>query len=121
MHSQPASTAAAAWCLTHQLPEDQASPIGTVCQHCKQRLYVDRPQGSCRSFWESQPAAFALNGEPCFVYTLVWDDFRIRTLHPAGTEFDIRSQNVVHESALVDQLEREDCPDESPENWSPED
>lgn len=92
-----ATAAAPAWCLTHQLPEDQASLIGPVCRHCKQRLYVSPPQGVCRSYWESQPEAFTLEGEPCFVYTLVWDDFRIRTLHPPGTEFDVRSQNAVRE------------------------
>lgn len=73
------------------------SLLGPVCACCKQRLYVDPPAGPCQTYWESQPAAYSLEGEPCFIYTLVWDDFRIRTLHPPGTEFDLRSQNVVRE------------------------
>ena len=73
------------------------SLVGTVCAHCKQRLYVEPPVGMCRSYWESQPAAYTLIGEPCFVYTLKWDDFQIRTLHPPGVEFDLRSRNVVRE------------------------
>ncbi len=73
------------------------SLIGPVCACCKQRLYVDPPHGTCRTYWESQPAAYTLDGQPCFVYTLVWADFQIRTLHRPGTEFDIRSRNVVRE------------------------
>lgn len=80
-------------CLTHQLPEESASPVGLVCPECKQRLYLEPPAGRCRSFWESQPAAYALDGRPCFVYTLVWDDFRIRSLHRAESQSDPRSQN----------------------------
>lgn len=91
----------AAWCLTHNLPEDQQSLIGPVCSCCKQHLYVSPPAGTCRSFWESQPAAYTLDREPCFVYTLMWDDFRIRTLHPPGTEFDVRSRNVVRECPVT--------------------
>lgn len=68
-------------CLAHQLPEDQASSVGMVCPRCKQRLYVRPPQGRCMSFWESQPVAYSLDGRPLFVYTLMWDDFRIRSLH----------------------------------------
>ena len=77
-------------CLAHQLPEDQTSPIGLVCPLCKQRLYVNPPHGAGRGYWESQPAAYSLSGEPCFVYALAWDDFRIRSLHPAGSEVDPR-------------------------------
>jgi hypothetical protein len=79
-----------AQCLTHQRPEDQMTPLGLVCPDCKQRLYLAPPTGRCQSFWESQPGANALRGEPCWVYTLVWDDFRIRSLHPAHVENDIR-------------------------------
>jgi hypothetical protein len=71
------------YCLVHQLPEDQATPLGLVCRRCKQRLEAQPPTGRCLSFWESQPEAYSLNREPCFVYTLIWDDFRIRSLHPA--------------------------------------
>jgi hypothetical protein len=66
-------------CLAHQLPEDQLSPLGLVCPVCHARLQHDPPRGSCRGFWESQPV---LNdGEPCSVFTLVWDNFQIRSLH----------------------------------------
>jgi len=34
------------------------------------------------SFWESQPVAYSLDRKPLFAYTLMWDDFRIRSLHP---------------------------------------
>ena len=78
-------------CLTHQLPEDQASPIGLVCPSCKQRLYVNPPRELQMSFWESQPTAYALNREPCFVFTLIWDDFRIRSLHPCDSHEDSRA------------------------------
>jgi hypothetical protein len=81
-------------CLTHQLPEDQPSPIGLVCPECKQRLYVDPPVGNCLAFWESQPGAYALDGEPCWVFTLVWDDCRIRSLHPRDSHGDPRSRKV---------------------------
>jgi uncharacterized protein YbaR (Trm112 family) len=85
------------WCLTHQEPEDQATPLGLVCPECKQRLYVNPPTGRCFSCWESQPPAYSLTGEPLFVYTLIWDDFRIRSLHEADAEFDLRSQNAPRE------------------------
>lgn len=88
------------WCLTHQQPEDQATPLGLVCPECKQRLYVDPPAGRCFSCWESQPPAYSLTGEPLFVYTLIWDDFRIRSLHEADAEFDLRSQNAPRESVV---------------------
>ncbi len=75
-----------AHCLTHQLPADQASPVGLVCPRCKQRLYLRPPRGRRRSYWESQPVAYSLTGEPCFVYTLLWDDLRIRCMHPPEAE-----------------------------------
>jgi hypothetical protein len=81
-------------CLTHQRPEDQSSPIGLVCPECKQRLYVAPPEGPCLAFWESQPGAYALDGEPCWVFALVWDDFRIRALHPRGSQSDERSRKI---------------------------
>lgn len=81
-------------CLNHQLTEDQMSPIGLVCPLCKHRLYVRPPRGHCRGFWESQPAAYTLTREPCFVYSLIWDDFRIRTLHPASSTEDPRGANA---------------------------
>lgn len=84
-------------CLEHQLPEDQASPVGLVCSLCKQRLYVQPPQGKGFSCWESQPGAYTLEGDPCFVYTMVWTDFRIRSLHPAGVLIDTRSLNASQE------------------------
>lgn len=99
-----ATSVSHAWCLTHQLPEDQSSWLGPVCPCCKQRLYTRPPQGGCISFWESQPVAYSIDGEPCFVYTLVWDDFRIRTLHPAGTDFDVRSRNAIAEIAAAETL-----------------
>jgi len=82
-------------CWSHQLPEDRASPVGLVCPECKQRLYLQPPSGRCRSFWESQPVAYGLDGRPCFVYTLVWDDFQIRSVHPPESEHDPRSRNLV--------------------------
>ena len=82
------------FCLTHQLPEEQTSPVGLICSQCKHRLYTRPPQGRCRNFWESQPAAYGLDGKPCFVYTLWWDDFRIRSLHPPESHVDPRAENV---------------------------
>jgi hypothetical protein len=82
------------WCLEHQADEDQMSPVGLVCPECKRRLYTRPPQGTLRTFWESQPGAWTTSREPCFVYSLLWDDFRIRSLHPAGAEFDVRSCNA---------------------------
>ena len=79
-------------CLEHQAVEDQMSPIGLVCPCCKHRLYVAPPSGRCRSFWESQPGAWSVDRQPCFVYTLLWDDCRIRSLHAPGVEFDPRGQ-----------------------------
>ncbi len=90
------------WCLEHQADEDQMSPAGLVCPECKRRIYTQPPIGPLRTCWESQPGAYALNGEPCFVYTLIWDDFRIRSLHPAGDEFDLRSTNAPLETTLIE-------------------
>ncbi len=87
-------------CLSHQLPEDQTSPIGLVCSRCKHRLYVDPPHGHGRGFWESQPAAYTLLKEPCFVYRLVWRDLEIRTLHAAGTNADQRSARQLVEEEV---------------------
>ncbi|MFN0199724.1 MAG: hypothetical protein ACKVT0_23465 [Planctomycetaceae bacterium] len=81
------------YCLTHFLPEDQTSTVGLVCPLCKRRLYTQPPRGKCRSFWESQPAAYSPHREPCFVYTLMWDDFRIRSLHPPDDILEHRSPN----------------------------
>lgn len=81
---------AVAWCLTHQRAEDQATPLGLVCPECKRRLYLAPPSGSCRAYWEGQPGARTLAGDPCWVYTLQWDDFRIRTLHASEAETDPR-------------------------------
>jgi len=78
-------------CLTHQRPEDQTSMIGLVCVECKHRLYAVPPSGNRRGIWESQPAAYTLDRRPCFVYTLMWDDFRIRSLHAAESTVDARS------------------------------
>ena len=81
-------------CLKHQLAEDQASRVGLVCPECKRRLYLDPPAGRCMSFWESQPAAYGLDGRPCFVFTLMWKTFRIRSLHPPDSETDRRAAIV---------------------------
>ncbi len=35
-----------------------------------------------------------MDGKPCFVYTLWWDDFRIRSLHPPESHVDRRAENV---------------------------
>src|SRR5882724_9088166 len=83
-----------AWCLEHQAPEDQMSPAGLVCPECKQRLYTQPPIGPLRTFWESQPGAWTVDREPCFVYSLLWDDYRIRSLHAVGEEFDVRSRHA---------------------------
>ena len=81
-------------CLTHQLLEDQVSAVGLVCPLCKQTLYTDPPRGRCLSFWESQPAASSTEHEPCFVYTLMWDDFRIRSLHAPNSLDDPRGRRI---------------------------
>jgi hypothetical protein len=61
-------------------------------------LYTDPPRGRCLSFWESQPGAYSAEGEPCFVYTLVWDDYRIRSLHESDSHDDPRG-NVLRLAA----------------------
>ena len=83
-------------CLVHQLPEDQPSSLGLICCECKQRLDCEAPQGHCRSFWESQPVIS--NGDPCAVFTLAWDNFRIRSLHPstAWDEFERDAKEVLN-------------------------
>jgi hypothetical protein len=87
-------TRATTLCLTHQLVEDQASPVGLVCRQCKLLLYTQPPAGRCRSFWESQPAAYSMTRKPCFVYSLMWDDFRIRSLHPPNSQNDPRGKKA---------------------------
>lgn len=89
-----------AWCLEHQAAEDQMSPVGLVCPECKHRLYTQPPKGRLATFWESQPGAWTVDRRPCFVYSLLWDDYRIRSLHAAEEEFDIRSRNVRLELAV---------------------
>lgn len=81
-------------CLTHQLIEDQPSVLGLVCSECKQRLESRPPRGRAMSFWESQPAAYSAEGEPCFVYTIMWDDFRIRSLHPPAIDERARREEA---------------------------
>ncbi|MEZ6048573.1 MAG: hypothetical protein R3C11_23960 [Planctomycetaceae bacterium] len=71
---------ATSWCLVHQLPETQASRYGKVCPKCKQKIYTGQLEGMVRRFWDSQPGAYLMNGEPCFVYNLIWDNFQIRSL-----------------------------------------
>ncbi|MAT14938.1 MAG: hypothetical protein CMJ46_06680 [Planctomyces sp.] len=68
------------WCLIHQLPETQASPYGRVCPHCKQKLYSGQAGSPRQRYWDSQPGAHLLSGEPCFVYNIVWANFQIRSL-----------------------------------------
>lgn len=73
-------------CLEHQRVEDQATPVGMVCPQCKHRLYTNPPAGNLMSFWESQPVAYSLKGEPCFPYSLTWENFRIRSIHLPQTD-----------------------------------
>ncbi len=96
-------------CLEHQRLEDQMSRVGLVCPECKRRLYLEPPSGRCMSFWESQPAAYTRDGRPCFVFTLMWDDYRIRSLHAADSETDQRG-------AIVRDAEPQDQDDEF--RWS---
>ncbi len=80
------STSTSTYCLTHQRVEDICSPLGRVCRECAgevRRRKLRRPR---YAYWESQPPAFSLSGTPQFVYTLLWDDFRIRSLHSAGRD-----------------------------------
>jgi hypothetical protein len=93
-------------CLAHQLWEDQMSPVGLVCPLCKQRLYANPPRGRCRSFWESQPGAYSPEGNPCFIYSLMWDDFRIRSLHPPESHDDPRGRFVREVAAAKKALSR---------------
>ena len=76
-------------CLNHRLPEDQPSAVGLVCCECKQHLIANPPRGRCVSFWEAQPAEFHIEGERCRVFTVAWDDFRIRSMHPPQTLDDL--------------------------------
>ena len=91
MHSEPLFPSR---CLTHQLVEDRASAMGLVCPLCKERLETQPPLGRPLRFWESQPAAYSAEGEPCFVYTILWEDFRIRSLHPPATDEGARRQEA---------------------------
>lgn len=72
--------------------------LGLVCPRCKHRLYAQPPQGGRRGCWESQPAAYSLKGKPCFVYTLIWEDYRIRSLHPPDSTEDARSPYRIDET-----------------------
>lgn len=81
-------------CLAHQLPEDQMSPIGLVCRQCKQSLYVHPAPGQRMGYWESQPAAYTLQREPCFVYRLKWPTGEIRSLHPVDSNVDLRGPKL---------------------------
>jgi hypothetical protein len=82
------------FCLEHHAVEDQMSLLGFVCAQCKHRLYTRPPRGLCRSYWISQPGAYGLDRAPCFVYVIQWDDFRIRSLHPAHSEIDPRFERI---------------------------
>ncbi|MFH1303467.1 MAG: hypothetical protein ABIK07_20580 [Planctomycetota bacterium] len=73
-------------CLTHQRVEDQATPFGMVCPDCKCRLYTNPPRGNLMSFWESQPVAYSLDREPCFAFSLMWENYRIRSIHLPETD-----------------------------------
>jgi hypothetical protein len=99
-------------CLTHQLPETQASPLGLVCARCKQHLYVAPPHGRCSAYWESQPAAYSPDGEPCFVFVLAWDDYRIRSLHPPHSPADPRGPRARQTELDRSGIEREQVDDE---------
>jgi len=90
----PDSKDASTFCLAHQLPEDDSSPVGLVCARCRHQLRADPPRGNPLCCWESQPPVFGLDGSPCFVYTLIWENFRIRSLHPAELQTDFRSHDV---------------------------
>ena len=101
------------YCLNHQLPEDHATPLGLLCSECKQHLYTQSPEGRCRSFWESQPGAYTLDGQPMFVYSIMWDDYRIRSLHPAGSDEDERRLRVLEYEHYRLELERREQSDSS--------
>ena len=68
------------WCLVHQEPETQASPYGKVCPHCKMKIYSGLLEAPRNRYWGSQPGAYRLNGLPCFIYNIIWDNFQIRSL-----------------------------------------
>lgn len=112
-------------CLTHQMCEDQMSPVGLVCPQCKQRLYMDPPRGRCRSFWESQPGAYSPEGQPCFIYSLMWDNFRIRSLHSPESHEDPRGRFVLEVAAAKRTLgrkgkrRRKNRPPDSPRELRP--
>lgn len=89
------------YCLEHQLAEDHPSPRGLVCPQCFARLMQAPPLGECRSYWESQPAAYTVQGEPCWVYNLTWADFRIRSLHWSGQQ-GISANHLPARRATVD-------------------
>jgi len=74
-------------CLEHQLPEDEPSPLGMVCRECLHVVETRYDAERCISFWESQPMAYTLAGEPCFVFTIIWDEQRIRSLHIPQPQF----------------------------------
>lgn len=78
--AEPESVVIATRCLEHQLPEDRPSPLGLICRECRTRLQRDPPSGPCFGYWESQPVL--CDGDACSVFTLAWDNFRIRSLHP---------------------------------------
>lgn len=82
-------------CLEHQHAEDQATPFGMVCPSCKRRLYTNPPQGNLMSFWESQPVAFSLDREPCFVYSLIWENYRIRSVHLPDIEVPVADSTPI--------------------------
>lgn len=88
-------------CLTHQLPEDQLSSLGLICRECKAQLQAKPPQGRCLSFWEEAPAACTLDGEPYRVFTLAWDDFRVRSMHPP-TDISNEAERLLSELASIE-------------------
>ncbi|WP_144995026.1 hypothetical protein [Polystyrenella longa] len=81
-----ASTQTTSWCLIHQQPETQASPFGKVCPNCKRKLYTGQLGTPSTRYWDSQPGAYRLSGEPCFIYNIIWDNFQIRSLQFAEPE-----------------------------------
>ncbi len=83
----PSMITASTRCLEHHLPEDQPSPLGLICPECVARLRRDPPRGPCRGFWESQPILDG--GDTCSVFSLAWDSFQIRSLHPSKTLDDL--------------------------------
>lgn len=82
-------------CLEHQRVENQATPFGMVCPDCKRRLYTNPPQGNLMSFWESQPVAFSLDREPCFAYSLMWENYRIRSIHLPDNDLVIKESSEI--------------------------